>query len=100
MSRVTSTVTSAAPAARALSVASATIACSIATNASSRAEKFCGPAAKCAVNRPTPGLDTNPELVNSDPYGEGWMVEVRLADAASVDALLDADAYKALTQSA
>ena len=44
-----------------------------------------------------PGLDTNPELVNSDPYGEGWMVEVRLADPASVDALLDAEAYTALT---
>ena len=44
-----------------------------------------------------PGLDTNPELVNSDPYGEGWMVEVRPADPAAVDALLDAEAYTALT---
>ena len=44
-----------------------------------------------------PGLDTNAELVNSDPYGEGWMVEVRPADPAAVDALLDAEAYTALT---
>ena len=42
-------------------------------------------------------LDTNPELVNTDPYGEGWMVEVRLGDAGAVDALLDAAGYSALT---
>ncbi|MHA4894267.1 glycine cleavage system protein GcvH [Pedobacter sp. PWIIR3] len=41
-------------------------------------------------------LNNSPELVNSDPYGEGWMVKVTLADLASVDELLDADAYKAL----
>lgn len=41
-------------------------------------------------------LNANPELVNSDPYGEGWMVKVTLSDLASVDDLLDADAYKAL----
>ncbi|MGY4385243.1 glycine cleavage system H protein [Pedobacter sp. UYP24] len=41
-------------------------------------------------------LNNSPELVNSDPYGEGWMVKVTLADVASVDELLDADAYKAL----
>ncbi|HEY5030995.1 MAG TPA: glycine cleavage system protein GcvH [Actinomycetes bacterium] len=45
-----------------------------------------------------PALDTNPELVNSDPYGEGWMVEVRPSDPAAVDALLDAAGYTALTQ--
>ena len=37
-----------------------------------------------------------PELVNSDPYGEGWMVRIRLADAAAVEALLDAAAYEQL----
>ena len=42
-------------------------------------------------------LDGNPELVNTDPYGEGWMVEVRVDDAAAVAALLDASAYAALT---
>jgi glycine cleavage system H protein len=39
----------------------------------------------------------NPELVNSDPYGAGWMVEVRVADPSVVDSLLDAAAYAALT---
>lgn len=37
-----------------------------------------------------------PELVNSDPYGEGWMLRVRLADPSQVDGLLDAAAYDAL----
>lgn len=41
-------------------------------------------------------LNDNPELVNSDPYGEGWMVKVTLTDAAAVGALLDAAAYKTL----
>jgi len=41
-------------------------------------------------------LNDSPELVNSDPYGEGWMVKVTLADIAAVEELLDADAYKAL----
>jgi glycine cleavage system H protein len=41
-------------------------------------------------------LGPKPELVNSDPYGGGWMIRVRLADAAQVDALLDPDAYDAL----
>ena len=38
-------------------------------------------------------LDANPGLVNSDPYGEGWMIRVRPEDPAAVDALLDAAAY-------
>ncbi len=37
-----------------------------------------------------------PELVNTDPYGEGWLVRIRLADPAEVDALLDAEAYRRL----
>lgn len=41
-------------------------------------------------------LDSQPELVNSDPYGEGWMVKVSLNDAAEAESLLTADAYKAL----
>jgi glycine cleavage system H protein len=41
-------------------------------------------------------LAGGPELVNSDPYGEGWMVRLRLTDAADLDDLLDADAYDAL----
>jgi glycine cleavage system H protein len=38
-----------------------------------------------------------PELVNSDPYGEGWMLRIRLVDAAQADGLLDAAAYEQLT---
>jgi glycine cleavage system H protein len=37
-----------------------------------------------------------PELVNEDPYGEGWLIRIRLADASEVDALLDVEAYRAL----
>ncbi len=44
-----------------------------------------------AVN---PALDSAPELVNADPYGEGWMYEMRPADAAAVDGLMDAEAYR------
>ena len=36
-----------------------------------------------------------PETVNSDPYGEGWLVRIRMSDPAEVDGLLDAEAYKA-----
>jgi glycine cleavage system H protein len=43
-------------------------------------------------------LDTNPELVNTDPYGEGWMVEVRPSDPAAVEGLLDAAGYTAITE--
>jgi glycine cleavage system H protein len=41
-------------------------------------------------------LGASPELVNSDPYGRGWMVRVKLTDPAQVDGLLDAEAYDAL----
>jgi glycine cleavage system H protein len=37
-----------------------------------------------------------PEVVNEDPYGEGWLIRIRLADAGELDALIDADAYRAL----
>lgn len=43
-----------------------------------------------------PGLDATPEAVNADPYGDGWMVKVKMSDASQVDGLLTADAYKAL----
>ena len=39
-------------------------------------------------------LDADPALVNNDPYGEGWMIKLRVADAAAVEALMDADAYQ------
>lgn len=41
-----------------------------------------------------PALANNPELVNSDPYGEGWMVKVEVADLAEVEALMDSAAYQ------
>ena len=39
-------------------------------------------------------IDASPELVNSDPYGEGWIIRVKLNNAADVGALLTADQYK------
>jgi len=41
-------------------------------------------------------LNNNPELVNSDPYGKGWMVKVSLTDVEEVEGLLTADAYQEL----
>lgn len=39
-------------------------------------------------------LDANPALVNTDPYGEGWMIKLRLSDAAQLGGLLDAAGYQ------
>ncbi|NGM72560.1 glycine cleavage system protein GcvH [Sphingobacterium sp. SGL-16] len=39
-------------------------------------------------------IDASPELVNSDPYGEGWIIRVKLANPADIDALLSPDEYK------
>ncbi|MEI5983271.1 MULTISPECIES: glycine cleavage system protein GcvH [Sphingobacterium] len=39
-------------------------------------------------------IDASPELVNSDPYGEGWIIRVKLSNVADVDGLLSADQYK------
>ena len=39
-------------------------------------------------------LDTEPELINTDPYGKGWIIKVKMSNPAEVDALLDAEAYK------
>ena len=43
-------------------------------------------------------LEDQPELVNDSPYGDGWMIRVRMADAAQLDDLLDASAYRALIE--
>jgi glycine cleavage system H protein len=43
-----------------------------------------------------PVLDSKPELVNTDPYGDGWMVRITLSDTADLGNLLTADAYKSL----
>jgi len=45
-----------------------------------------------AVNE---AIDASPELVNADPYGEGWIIRVKLANPADVDTLLSAEDYKA-----
>ena len=41
-------------------------------------------------------LEDEPEKVNSDPYGEGWMIQIKCSDLSEVDNLLSADAYKTL----
>jgi glycine cleavage system H protein len=41
------------------------------------------------------GLSDSPERINEDPYGEGWLVRVRLSDPSEVDDLLDREAYEA-----
>lgn len=48
------------------------------------------------VSEVNPKLEDNPELVNSDPYGEGWMIKVKMTNPSEVGNLLDAEAYKAL----
>ena len=42
------------------------------------------------------GLSDAPELINDDPYGQGWLVRVKLSDASEVEGLLDVDAYRQL----
>jgi glycine cleavage system H protein len=41
-------------------------------------------------------LDAQPELVNNDPYGEGWIIKISVKDAAELDSLMDAKAYQAI----
>lgn len=48
-----------------------------------------------AVNE---ALADNPQLLNEDPYGEGWLIEIDVKDLAQLDDLLDADGYRALTE--
>lgn len=43
-------------------------------------------------------LDDDPALVNTDPYGEGWMIRLKLDDLDSVEDLLDAEGYKAMVE--
>jgi len=49
-----------------------------------------------SVTEVNPKLNSNPELVNSDPYGEGWMVKMKLDNVSEVEGLMDADAYQNL----
>lgn len=43
-------------------------------------------------------LESNPEIVNKDPYGEGWIVKIKFTDPSGLDELLDADSYKELIE--
>jgi glycine cleavage system H protein len=45
------------------------------------------------------GLEDSPERINADPYGDGWLVKVKLSDPGEADSLMDADAYRNLLQS-
>ena len=42
------------------------------------------------------GLEANPEIVNSDAYGEGWMIKIKMSDSSELEDLLDASAYAEL----
>lgn len=48
------------------------------------------------ISEVNPGLENSPEAVNSDPYGNGWMVKINLSNPAEIDGLMSADEYKAL----
>ena len=48
------------------------------------------------ITEVNPKLNANPELVNTDPYGEGWMVKMKVDNLAEVDTLMDAAAYQGL----
>lgn len=45
-----------------------------------------------------PALDAAPEQINQDPYGEGWLLKIKLSDPSQVDGLLDAAGYRELTE--
>jgi len=47
------------------------------------------------VTEVNPQIEDNPEIVNKEPYGDGWLIKVKMSDTSELDALLDAEAYKA-----
>ena len=47
-----------------------------------------------AVLEVNEALEDTPEVINSDAYGDGWIIKVKIADTSELDALIDADAYK------
>jgi glycine cleavage system H protein len=49
-----------------------------------------------SVTEINPKLNSNPELVNNDPYGEGWMAKIKVSNASDIDSLLNAEAYQKL----
>jgi glycine cleavage system H protein len=50
------------------------------------------------VTEVNPGLNGNPEAVNSDPYGEGWMIKMKVRNTADLDNLLTAEAYQKMVE--
>ena len=50
------------------------------------------------VTEVNPALSESPEQINQDPYGDGWMVKVKLSDPSEADQLMDAGAYKKLLE--
>ena len=50
------------------------------------------------VTEVNPGLNNNPEAVNSDPYGEGWMIKIKVSNTADLDNLLTAEAYQKMVE--
>ena len=51
-----------------------------------------------SVTEVNPGLNGNPEAVNSDPYGEGWMIKMKVRNTADLDNLLTAEAYQKMVE--
>lgn len=50
------------------------------------------------ITEVNPALEANPELVNSDPYGEGWMIKMTVDNPGDIEALMDASAYENLVK--
>ncbi|MEK6278682.1 MAG: glycine cleavage system protein GcvH [Actinomycetota bacterium] len=50
------------------------------------------------ITEVNPGVADSPETINSDPYGDGWLVKVKLSDPAEAEGLMDAAAYKAMLE--
>jgi len=51
-----------------------------------------------AVTEVNDALESQPELLNSDPYGAGWICRIEITDSSQLDTLMDADAYRSLTE--
>ena len=51
---------------------------------------------KGTITEVNPAIENNPELVNSDPYGEGWMIKMTVDEIGDLDQLMTAEAYTTL----
>lgn len=59
-------------------------------------ELFCPVAGE--ITEINEGLEDEPELVNTDPYGKGWMVKIKVSDASDLDSLLSVEEYKEIVE--